>query len=222
MARRVHGQDEASFGLENEMAPLARPPKRPLPVVLRSPEPRHAAEIVAPHLQPIPSPCLIKRNIIEEKARRLYFDSAAAAPMGELWLMDANGFDTQRLASADAGRGFSPAWSPDGGKIAFVGRGQTDNPESVNLSIYDLKNKQLVTIPVGPFTQPVWSPDSALIVFGSQASISPGNSTTQTVTPGGDTPEPAGGDRINLWVYDLAGGKANILVNNACCAGWIH
>lgn len=143
----------------------------------------------------------------------LFPDSQAATPAGELWVMDKEGFKKRKLAIADAARGFSPGWSPDGSKIAFVGRDQPANPDSLNLSIYDLKTESLVTAPVFPSTQPVWSPDGGQIAFGSQKPIGTG---------GGSTPL-AGGDTMNVWLFEIASGQPKLLVSgHACCAGWIR
>ena len=131
-------------------------------------------------------------------------DNQEAAPPGELWLMDANGFHPRMLANADAGRGFSPAWSPDGSKIAVIGRDQPENPASINLSIYDLKQAKIFSTAAAPDTQPAWSPDSETLIFSS---LSPLN---------------AGGDKMGVWLFGFSSGQVNKLVNGACCAGWIR
>ncbi len=56
-------------------------------------------------------------------------DSNIPFTIGELWLADAAGKPTALLdASADAGHGYPPAWSPDGQTIAFIRR---ENPDSI-------------------------------------------------------------------------------------------
>jgi len=139
-------------------------------------------------------------------------DNQNTTPPGELWLMDANGFDSRKLATADAGRGFAPVWSPDGAKIAFIGRDKPEDPASLNLSIYDLRLAKLVTVPFVPGTPPAWSPDSTVIAFSSKTPL-----IAAIATPLG-----SGNDTINLWLYDISSGQVKKLVSAACCAGWIR
>ena len=131
-------------------------------------------------------------------------DNQASTPPGELWLMYAGGFNGRKLADADAGRGFFPVWSPDGSKIAFIGRDQPDNPDALNLSIYDLAQAKVIKLRARPDTQPTWSPDSNFVSLSSLNPLS------------------AGGDKIAIWLYGIPSGLANRLVTGACCAGWIR
>lgn len=144
----------------------------------------------------------------------LFPDSQTTSRAGELWVMDKDGFVKRKLAdAADAGQGFSPTWSPDGTKIAFVGREQPANPALLNISIYDLNTAQLTSVKISPTTQPVWSPDGTQIIFGSRESIGTGDGT----------PTPAVGDTMNVWLYEINSGQAKLLVSgHACCAGWIR
>ncbi len=123
-------------------------------------------------------------------------DTQEPAPPGELWVMDSAGLNARYLATADAGRGMSPVWSPDGTKIAFIGRDVAADEKSVNLSIYDLTHASLATYAAVSITQPVWSPDGAFIAFSS--------------------------DKMDVWFYEISGGQANKQVTGACCAGWIR
>jgi len=131
-------------------------------------------------------------------------DNQDQTPPGELWVMDSNGLNARRLATADAGRGFSPVWSPDGTMIAFAGRAQAKDPDSLNLSVYDLKREKLTSIPTAPGTQPAWSPNNESISYGSAAPMS-----------GPD-------DRMIVWLYEISSGQVKKLVNEACCSGWIR
>lgn len=124
-------------------------------------------------------------------------DTQEPAPAGELWIMDSAGLNARKLATADAGRGFPPVWSPDGYKIAFVGRDDPADEKSINLSIYDLKTSTMKSVASSvSAVSPAWSPDGVFIAFSS--------------------------DKMDLWFYEISGGQANKQVTGACCAGWIR
>ncbi len=142
-------------------------------------------------------------------------DDQNAAPPGELWVMDSDGFNARKLADADAGRGYSPVWSPDGTKIAFIGRQQPDRPEVLNLSIYNLSSSSLVSFPAASVTQPAWSPEGSMLAFSSYGS------STSALTPGASSGL-LPGDTMELWIYEVSSGKGSKLSTGACCAGWIR
>jgi Tol biopolymer transport system component len=126
-------------------------------------------------------------------------DSQEQVPAGELWVMDSAGMNARSLAKADAGRGFPPVWSPDGGKIAFIGRDDPADETSTNLSIYNLASSSLVTYSAALTTPPAWSPDGSSVAFSA-----------------------AGDDKMDVWFYEVAAQRAQKLVGGACCAGWIR
>ncbi len=132
-------------------------------------------------------------------------DSQETYPPGELWIMGSNGGNAHRVASADAGRGMPPVWSPDGSRIAFVGRDQPDDPDSTNLSILDVSRGQVTRLQAQPLTPPVWSPDGSRVVF----SVAKNNASA------------AGNDTMQVWFYEPGTGKSGLLLDNACCAGWL-
>jgi len=126
-------------------------------------------------------------------------DSQEQFPAGELWIMDSDGGNAFLAAATDAGRGFPPVWSPSGDKIAFVGRNDPADASSINLTIYDLKNSSFIIHPSSLITAPAWSPDGAFLTFTARE-----------------------GDTIAVWRYELTAQRAEKIVENACCAGWIR
>ncbi len=126
-------------------------------------------------------------------------DSQEPFPAGELWMMNSDGGNPFLAAITDAGRGFPPVWSPDGMKIAFVGRNDPADASSANLSIYDLTTQVLITDYFSLMTAPVWSPDGAFLVFTARD-----------------------GDKIAVWRYEVAAQRIEKIAENACCAGWVR
>jgi len=126
-------------------------------------------------------------------------DSQEQYPAGELWIMNSDGSNARFAAITDAGRGFPPVWSPGGDKIAFVGRNDPADDQALNLSIYDLASASLVTEHYSLITVPVWSPDGAFLTFSAREN-----------------------DTIAVWLYEIGAQKAEIIAQNACCAGWIR
>jgi Tol biopolymer transport system component len=103
-------------------------------------------------------------------------DTSTPFTVGELWVMNADGSNSRKLADADAGHGYAANWSPDGTRIAFVVR---ENPEDEianqsrdalvsNISIVDVETGELTQ--VTQFTEghaetPFWSPDGNTLAF---------------------------------------------------------
>jgi Tol biopolymer transport system component len=126
-------------------------------------------------------------------------DNQEPAPPGELWVMDSAGLNAHKLATADAGRGFSAAWSPASDKIAFIARDIPTDEKSINISIYDMQTSVSVSVSslssaVGSVA-PVWSPDGEYIAWS---------------------------DTMNVWFYEVSSGQTVKQVASACCVGWIR
>jgi WD40 repeat protein len=124
-------------------------------------------------------------------------DDQSALPPGELWLADSDGKHAHFAATADAGRGMFPVWSPNGEKIAFIGRTHPRDPASINLSVLTLFNLQLSTLNLKPEAPPTWSPDGSRLYF--------------TLASDG---------KMEVWSYEISTGKTEKLFENACCVGW--
>lgn len=89
-------------------------------------------------------------------------------PSAALWLVDVASGDTRRL-TAGTGSDTAPAWSPDGRRIAFVGkRGEDAAAALYVIATGGGEAEKLVELPWG-VGAPAWLPDGRGIVFGTQA-----------------------------------------------------
>ncbi|MBV9614552.1 MAG: PD40 domain-containing protein [Ktedonobacteraceae bacterium] len=115
------------------------------------------------------------KNIIYERLA----DSATPFLNAGLWLMNAQGTQSQRLADTDGGHGYTPSWSPDSRKVAFIVR---TNPQDAQaniqsqslqsaINVIDIASKKIYQI-ASPRetgmqlnTNPTWMADSAHVTF---------------------------------------------------------
>ncbi len=147
-------------------------------------------------------------------------DSQTPFTTGELWVIDADGNNARKLADADAGHGYAANWSPDGGRIAFVFRENTEDVNAnesadaliSNIYIVDVTTKEITQITnfsEGRAETPHWSPDGNSLFF---TRVLNGRMEAQVKSIGrvGDEPyrDP---DEIKA-----------LLAEPACCVNWMR
>ena len=88
-------------------------------------------------------------------------------PTASLWLVDVARATTRRL-TAGTGSDTAPAWSPDGGRIAFTSkRGEDEMAALYVIAVGGGEAEKLVELPMG-IAVPAWLPDGKGIVFATQ------------------------------------------------------
>ena len=122
-------------------------------------------------------------------------------PAYEIYVMDTDGGNQQNLTN-NPNHDYSPSWSPNGKRIAFVSNrdGHVDANDWPTYEIYvmeaDGSNQQNLTNDPSDDGSPSWSPDGKRIVF--------------------DSDRHAGGNPhgIDIYVMDTDGGNQERLTNN--------
>jgi len=94
----------------------------------------------------------------------LFLSDLGQAGVYQLWLMNADGSDAHAITNAPYSH-FSPAWSPDGTKIAF----QADGPDHHGIYVINADGTGEVQLTTRAYDQsPEWSPDGTKIVYAAE------------------------------------------------------
>jgi Tol biopolymer transport system component len=91
--------------------------------------------------------------------------NVAFIALNQLWVMPIGG--KPRQLTSDSFYKQSPAWSPDGSKLAFC----TDQPGTAEIYTVDVatgSERRITTLPDSAQRSPVWSPDGTKIAFQKQ------------------------------------------------------
>ncbi len=95
-------------------------------------------------------------------------DVSGRSGMPQIYRMNLEGTDVSRL-SAGTGEATNPAWSPDGGHIAFAWT-KGFEPGNYNIFTMDVASQQTtqLTANEGRNENPTWAPDAVHIAYASQ------------------------------------------------------
>jgi Tol biopolymer transport system component len=109
----------------------------------------------------------------------------------DLWVMNADGSGRTPLTRSVGVIEYTPAWSPDGTKIAYVSGGAgTGGGDLFVLTLMTGTVKQLTTGPPRQLeTSPTWSPDGARIAYARRQEPQLGSDRIYVIRSGGSPPE---------------------------------
>ncbi len=113
----------------------------------------------------------------------LLFSANRTSGLAHLWLMHAQEQTFEELTHDPNSKDLLPAWSPDGGRIAFLAM-DFSKPSKWVLTLLDRRSNQrrILTDEAVEFSTPAWSPDGREIAFTSTRSE---NAEIWTVDPEG-------------------------------------
>lgn len=124
----------------------------------------------------------------------------------QIWIMDRRGGEAKQLTDLKQGELLDYTWSPDGKKIIFVIKTQTDTSKTLkpivinryhfkqdmegyltrqpaHLFLYDVATKKMDTLTTGLYdeTHPKWSPDGTQISFVSNRTADPDRNSNDDI-----------------------------------------
>ncbi|MEL6658750.1 MAG: S9 family peptidase [Bacteroidota bacterium] len=102
--------------------------------------------------------------------RRMGFDIMKDRSVGQLWMVDADGSNHQKLTSRE-GSESSARWSPSGDRIAFVSRGEAGS----EIFVYWVASGKMARLThlEGSPSNLAWSPDGESIAFTMKVNVAP-------------------------------------------------
>jgi dipeptidyl aminopeptidase/acylaminoacyl peptidase len=83
---------------------------------------------------------------------------------GDVWILDAAGTQPPRRLTWNKGPDSSPAWSPDGTRLAYVSKRGDDPPQLFVLPLHGGEPQPITELPVA-VSDPRWLPDGQRVAF---------------------------------------------------------
>ncbi len=130
-----------------------------------------------------PSDQLLPLARTESKKLQIAFSSDRDGGAAEIYLMRADGKKQTRLTT-NTEQDYSPAWSPDRRRIAFVSRAE-DGGFDGNIFVMNADGTGLMQLTTDPLHEehPDWSPDGSKIAFSRDGQIIVMNADGSNQTP---------------------------------------
>ena len=152
-------------------------------------------------------------------------DVGANSTSSEIWILDAERLQTERLITDISGSGPPVTWSPDGAHLAYVE--SNDEVDCIVVVGLDGSRRQIesTAAPHGRlathafFRTFAWSPTGDLLLYTAYAP-SPDSPSDPAVNPRNDGDGLGEVERIRLWVHDIHGnGSPRPLTTDAYHSG---
>ncbi|MEZ5155192.1 MAG: hypothetical protein R2718_03685 [Solirubrobacterales bacterium] len=102
--------------------------------------------------------------------RRIVFARSRHSSPPDLFKVDPDGSDEERITGTQNRYEVTPAWSPDGRRIAFAGGRESDDEEIFTIGT-DGRRRRQITANDQVDADPAWSPNGNQIAFFSRESV---------------------------------------------------